>query len=191
MTVPPRTSWSYMRNTHSLLAMFGSASSSSNTVLVSGRSGLSSLMILEGVSILQGRQYSGPLVKKSRSTWNTCTPSHFSVTCFPGTTLPMTVASTSHMANRSRMRFTLCSDAASIMRSCDSETQTSQGASPLSFNGTLSRSTSAPHPPERAISPTTQDSPPPPRSFIPLMRPNEFTSRQAWMSGSLVIGSPN
>ena len=35
------------------------------------------------------------------------------------------------------------------------------------------------------------DSPPPPKSFMPWIRPLELTSKQAWMSGSFMIGSPS
>ena len=77
------------------------------------------------------------------------------------------------------------------MRSCDSDTQISHGASPGSFRGTFSRSTSAPHPASRAISPTTQLRPPPPRSFMPVMRCLALTSKHACMTGSFVMGSPS
>src|SRR3989454_5971954 len=79
----------------------------------------------------------------------------------------------------------------SIIRSWLSETQISQGARPSSFSGTFSRSTSAPKPPPRAISPITHDRPPPPRSFRPSSSPACADSTHAWMSGSFRIGSPS
>ncbi len=101
------------------------------------------------------------------------------------------VASTSQESKTARTFSRFSGLQVHIMRSCDSDTHISQGASPDSLRGTFSRSTSAPQPASRAISPTTQLRPPPPRSFMPVMRCLAFTSKHACMTGSLVMGSPS
>src|SRR5213592_4055825 len=103
----------------------------------------------------------------------------------------MTVAGTSYRSKIFRTESTFSGRTASIIRSWLSETQISHGARPSSFSGTFSRSTSAPKPPARAISPMTQDRPPPPRSFRPSSSPAWADSTHAWMSGSFRIGSPS
>ena len=103
----------------------------------------------------------------------------------------MGVAGTSQRSKTSSTASTFSGLQVHIMRSCDSDTQISQGASPGSFRGTFSRLTSAPHPPSRAISPTTQLNPPPPRSFIPVMRCLALISKHACITGSFMMGSPS
>ena len=110
---------------------------------------------------------------------------------FSGIARPITVAGTSYSSKMRRTFSTLSGRTASIIRSWLSDTQISHGARPSSFSGTLSRSTSAPNPPARAISPTTHERPPPPRSFIPSRRPARADSMHAWISGSFRIGSPS
>ncbi len=80
---------------------------------------------------------------------------------------------------------------ASRNRSWDSEIHISQACSPDSFNFTRSRCISAPQPPLWHISLTAHESPPPPRSFIPLIRPRLLHSSIACINGSFVIGSPS
>src|SRR5206468_1926849 len=59
----------------------------------------------------------------------------------------MTMAGTSYRSKIRKTRSTFSGRTESIIRSWLSETQISQGASPSSFSGTFSRSTSAPKPP--------------------------------------------
>ena len=135
--------------------------------------------------------YTGPPVRNSRSMSNMGSPSQNRRVRFSLVVLAIGVAMTSHIWKMPRTSSTFSGLHVHIMRSWDSDTQISHGASPGSFSGTRSRSTSAPQPASRAISPTTQLSPPPPRSFMPVMRCLALTSKHACMTGSFVMGSPS
>ncbi len=76
-----------------------------------------------------------------------------------------------------------------VILSCDSETNISQGLKPACFNGTTARSRSAP-PVSSAISPTELERPPAPLSVITCISPS---SRASIIMSSIffcVIGSP-
>ncbi len=94
-------------------------------------------------------------------------------------TFPTGTAITSHCLQICKTFSTFSGATRNIIRSWLSDTQISQGDSPSSFNGTLSRWISAPISAEYASSPQTQESPPPPKSFKPSRSPFLLHSRVA------------
>ena len=127
----------------------------------------------------------------SKSKFNISTPLNLTIFLFSVMTLPIGTASTSQALDLARTRSTSSGFTVNIILSCDSDTQISQGAIFSTFSGTFSRFTLAPKPPSNANSPTTQDSPPPPRSFIPVKSFISFNSKHRCINGSLVMGSPS
>ena len=79
--------------------------------------------------------------------------------------LPIIVASTPLALNLFITFFTFAGGTASVILSCDSETQISQGYNPLYLRGTFSRLTIKP-PLSFAISPIDDDNPPAPLSVM-------------------------
>ena len=102
----------------------------------------------------------------------------------------MTVASTSHFAQISRNASSLAGSTTAHMRSCDSLMRISSGASDESRSGTRSSQTVMPPSPSDASSEVAQDSPAPPRSWMPTTRSAANTSRQHSMSTFSMNGSP-
>src|SRR3712207_3317285 len=90
----------------------------------------------------------------------------------------MTVASTSHLRQTARNRSTLPGSTIAHIRSCDSLIRISAGVSVVSRSGTASRSMCIPPVPALASSLVAQDSPAPPRSWIPVTRSCAKISRQ-------------
>src|SRR3989338_6996510 len=104
--------------------------------------------------------------------------------------VPMRVASTSCRSKIFLSVGHFFFGTASVMRSCDSESQICHGASPEYLRGTFAKSTS--HPPlSRAISPTAPESPPAPLSVMleykPLPRASRIIASESFFC---VIGSP-
>ena len=88
-------------------------------------------------------------------------------------TSPITVASTSHLAQIDRKRSSPAGSTIAIMRSCDSLIRISAGPSDASRSGTASSLTRmpTPAPPPAASSVVAQATPAAPRSWIPSTRP--------------------
>ncbi len=85
---------------------------------------------------------------------------------------------------------TSCGRTTAHMRSCDSLERISAGVMPVARSGTASRSTRMPPSPALASSDVAQDSPAPPRSWMPTTSPAWNSSRQHSMSTFSVKGSP-
>src|SRR3712207_4809926 len=81
----------------------------------------------------------------------------------------MTVASRYHVRQPARNASTLSGATIARMRSCDSLIRISAGVRVLSRSGTVSRSTCMPPVPALASSEVAQESPAPPRSWIPVV----------------------
>ena len=86
-------------------------------------------------------------------------------------TSPITEASTSHLAQMARKASTSPGSTTAIIRSCDSLMRISSGDSVESRSGTLSSSTCMPPSPAEASSEVAQESPAPPRSWMPATSP--------------------
>ncbi|SKS12487.1 Uncharacterised protein [Mycobacteroides abscessus subsp. abscessus] len=82
----------------------------------------------------------------------------------------MTVASTSHLRHTAMKASTFSGVTTAHIRSWDSLESTSAGVIPVARSGTLSRSMCIPPSPADASSDVAQDSPAPPRSWIPTTR---------------------
>ena len=82
-------------------------------------------------------------------------------------TSPMTVASTSHLSVIARNASSWPGSTTAIIRSWDSDMRISSGRSDASRSGTRSSSTAMPPSPLEASSLVAQDSPAPPRSWMP------------------------
>ena len=105
-------------------------------------------------------------------------------------TSPTTTASTSHFAQIARKPATSPGSTTAIIRSCDSLIRISSGASVESRSGTRSSSTCMPPSPALASSEVAQDSPAPPRSWMPATRPAAKISSVHSMSSFSMNGSP-
>ena len=103
---------------------------------------------------------------------------------------PIIVASTSRLSIKDLNLFHFSFGTESVIRSCDSEIQISQGSSPGYFRGTFSRVTITP-PDSLAISETEQERPPAPLSVILLYNNISLASLTiASLNFFWVIGSP-
>lgn len=110
----------------------------------------------------------------------------------------MTVAMTSHFSQISMKRSTYCGSTIAHMRSCDSLMRISSGESVASRSGTVSSSTRMPPEPAEASSDVAQESPAPPRSWMPAtsfslkisrvhsMRSFSWKGSPTWTAGRLV-----
>ena len=105
-------------------------------------------------------------------------------------TSPMSTASTSHFAQIARNAATSPGATTAIIRSCDSLMRISSGASVESRSGTRSSSTCIPPSPALASSDVAQDSPAPPRSWMPVTMPAANSSRVHSMRSFSMNGSP-
>ena len=105
-------------------------------------------------------------------------------------TSPMSTASTSHFAQMARNASTSPGSTTAIIRSCDSLIRISSGARDESRSGTRSRETRMPPSPALASSDVAQDSPAPPRSWIPATTPARKSSSVHSMSSFSMNGSP-
>jgi len=173
---------------HSLDDMLRSESIAFRTSLSEGSFGFFSFAFVETFGAVYGLLYTGPPVRNSRSISKISSFFQKILVRMVSVLFPTTAAGTLWFLNIFITLATFFSLTASIILSCVSETHTSHGTRSLSLNGTFSRSTSAPQPPPKAISPTTQLNPPPPRSFIPVTRPALFASRQAARTKRFGIG---
>ncbi len=89
----------------------------------------------------------------------------------PSVTSPMTVAVTSQRSQTAMKASTLSGVTTAHIRSCDSEERISAGVMSFARSGTASRSIAMPPSPALASSLVAQESPAPPRSWIPTTRP--------------------
>ena len=105
-------------------------------------------------------------------------------------TSPTTVASTSHFSQISRNRSTWPGSTTAIIRSWDSDIKISSGASDESRSGTRSSHTCIPPSPAEASSEVAQDSPAPPRSWMPSTSCSAKISRVHSISSFSWNGSP-
>ena len=102
--------------------------------------------------------------------------------------VPSTLSSTSHRSASPCSSGRLPGGTASTMRSCASEIQISQGASPAYLSGALARSTSTPS--FSPISPTADEKPPAPQSVMAVYSPRSRASSITSISPFSVIASP-
>ena len=105
-------------------------------------------------------------------------------------TSPTTTASTSHFAQIARKPATSSGSTTAIIRSWLSLIRISSGASVESRSGTRSSSTCMPPSPALASSEVAQDSPAPPRSWMPATSPAAKISSVHSMSSFSMNGSP-
>ena len=120
----------------------------------------------------------------------TTAPPHSTTHLPVSVNVPITVASTSRRSIRAMKASRFSGGTASVIRSCDSEIQTSHGAMPWYFSGTLSSCTWQPlH--SFAISATEQERPPAPLSVMLRYRPRSRASFTITSENFFwVIGSP-
>ena len=138
-----------------------------------------------------GRWYVGPSWATDRGgTSTTRSPCQSIWSRSPSVTSPTTVASTSHLAQIARNASTSSGSTTAIIRSCDSLIRISSGASVESRSGTRSSSTCMPPSPAEASSEVAQDSPAPPRSWMPATRPAAKISSVHSMRSFSWKGSP-
>ncbi len=102
----------------------------------------------------------------------------------------MTVAMTSHFSQISMKRSTCCGSTIAHMRSCDSLMRISSGEREESRSGTVSSSTRIPPEPAEASSLVAQESPAPPRSWMPATSFSLKISRVHSMRSFSWNGSP-
>ena len=105
-------------------------------------------------------------------------------------TSPITVASTSHLRQMARNGSTFFGSTTAIIRSWDSLIKISSGLSVESRSGTASSSMNMPPSPALASSEVAQDSPAPPRSWMPATRPAWNSSSVHSISSFSMNGSP-
>ena len=108
----------------------------------------------------------------------------------PLVTSPITSTVTSHLAQISKKRAMCFGSTIAHMRSCDSDIRISSGESDGSRSGTLSSCTCMPPLPPDASSLVAQESPAPPRSWIPTTRSSAKISKLHSIKTFSTNGSP-